>query len=139
MGGDSLDFYNLEGSDLNSATRQFFRVSIGENEKYFVKIDKKKYSLVDVSVNGVSFYVDSGKKFPIGTIVSGCILELYEILIKGLNGKVVHNSSEPVNSDHDIETKWLCGLIWDDLDAEKEVLITSGFEILKKDILVKSL
>jgi len=66
MGGDSLVFYNLEGSDLNSATRQFFRVSFGGNEKYFVKINKKKYSFVDVSVNGVSFYVNSGTEFSIG-------------------------------------------------------------------------
>ncbi len=102
MGGDSLGFYNLEGSDLNSAARQFFRVSIGGNEKYFVKIDQKKYSLVDVSVNGVSFYVNSGTEFPIGT-------------------------------------KWLCGLIWDNLGSEKEKLIASGFETLKKDILVKNL
>ena len=139
MGGDSLDFYNLEGSDLNSATRQSFRVLIGENEKYFVKIDQKKYSLADVSINGVSFYVDSGKKFPIGTIISGCALELDGDLIKDLNGKIVHNSSESVNSDHDIETKWLCGLIWDNLDSEKEALITSGFGTLKKDVLIKNL
>lgn len=139
MGEDSLDFYNLEGSDLNSATRQFFRVSVDENEKYFVRIDQKKYSLVDVSVNGVSFYVDSGKKFPIGTIISRCELKLNKDLMKGLKGKVVHNSSELVNNDHNIETKWLCGLIWNDLGSEKEKLIKSGFEILKKNILVKNL
>lgn len=139
MGEDSLEFYNLEGSDLNSATRQFFRVSVYENEKYFVKIGKKKYSLVDVSVNGMSFYVDFGKKFPIGTIIPGCELKLNKDLIKGLKGKVVHNSSESVNNDHDIGTKWLCGLIWNELGSEKEKLIASGFEILKKDILVKNL
>ncbi len=138
MGGDSLDFYNLEGSDLNSATRQFFRVSIGENDKYFVKINQKKYSLVDVSINGVSFYVNSGTEFPIGTIVFGCELKLNQVLIKGLECKVVHNSSEPVNDDHNIGNRWLCGLIWNNLGSEKEELIASGFEVLKKDILVKN-
>jgi c-di-GMP-binding flagellar brake protein YcgR len=139
MGGDSLDFYNLEGSDLNSATRQFFRVLIGENDKCFVKINQKKYSLVDVSINGVSINVNSGTEFPIGTLVAGCQLELNQELIKDLECKVVHNSSEPVNDDHNIGNRWLCGLIWNNLGSGKEELIVSNFEILKKDILVKNL
>ncbi|MCP3898666.1 MAG: PilZ domain-containing protein [Desulfobacteraceae bacterium] len=136
MGEESLDFYDLEGSDLNSATRQFFRVSVDGYEKYYVKIDQKNYSLVDISVNGVCFYVDSGKKFPIGTIISGCNLNLNRDSISDLKGRVIHNSSESVNSDHDIGTKWLCGLIWNNLSSKKGKLIESSFEVLKKDILV---
>ena len=135
---DSLDFYNLEGSDLNSATRQFFRVSISRNDKYFVEIDQKKYSLVDVSISGVSFYANSGKEFPIGTIVSGCELKFNKHSINGLKGKIVHNSSESVNNDHNIGTQWLCGMLWEDVGSKKEKLLLSGFEILKKDILAKN-
>ncbi|MCK5312890.1 MAG: hypothetical protein KAJ62_12310 [Desulfobacteraceae bacterium] len=136
--GDSLDFNDLEGSDSNSATRQFFRVSIGENEKYFLRIDKKKYSLVDVSINGVSFYVHSGMEFPIGTIVSGCELKSNKDSIKDLKGKIVHNSSEPISRGDNIENKWLCGMLWEDLDPGKEELLLSCFEILKKDVLTKN-
>jgi len=136
--GDSLDLYNLESSDSNSATRQFFRVSIGKSGKRFVKIDQKKYSLVDISANGVSFSTSSGMEFPIGTVVSGCELDLGKDSINSLNGKIVHNSSETINSDSDIEKKWLCGLIWDGLDSEKEKLLTSAFETLKKDVFAKS-
>jgi c-di-GMP-binding flagellar brake protein YcgR len=136
--GDSLDFNNLEGSDLNSATRQFFRVSIGENENYFVKIDEKKYSLVDVSANGVSFFANSGKEFPIGSVLAGCELKFDKESINGLNGKIVHNSSEPVNGDHDTENKWLCGMLWENLDSCKGELLLSGFEILKKDVLANN-
>ncbi|MCK5100848.1 MAG: hypothetical protein KAR45_22250 [Desulfobacteraceae bacterium] len=135
---DSLDIYNLEGSDLNSATRQFFRVSISNNDKYFVEIDQKKYPLVDASVNGVSFYANSGKEFPIGTIVSGCELELNKNSINDLTGKIVHNSSESVNKDHNIGTQWLCGMLWEDVNSEKEELLLSGFETLKKDVLAKN-
>jgi len=103
--GDSLDLYNLESSDSNSATRQFFRVSIGKSGKRFVKIDQKKYSLVDISANGVSFSTSSGMEFPIGTVVSGCELDLGKDSINSLNGKIVHNSSETINSDSDIEKK----------------------------------
>ncbi len=142
MGGysssDSLDFYDLEGSDLDSATRQFFRVAIGETGKYFIQIDGKKYSIADISVNGVSFFTDSGKQFPIGTTVAGCELDLGKEAIYSLNGKIVHNSSEVVNSDLDIEKKWLCGLIWDDIGSKKEKMITSAFETLRKDVFAKS-
>ena len=136
--GDSLDFNNLEGSDLNSATRQSFRVSIGENEKYFVKIDKKKYFLVDVSVNGVSFYANSGMEFPIGTIVSGCELKSNKDSINDLKGKIVHNSSEPGNGSPNIENKWLCGMLWEDLNPVKEEFLLSCFDNLKKDSLAKN-
>jgi len=139
MGEDSLDFYDLEGSDLNSATRQFFRVSIGGNEKYFVEIDHKKYPLADISVNGASFFVDSGTTFPIGTMISGCVLGLNKNRIDNLKGKVIHNSSELVDNDHDLESKWLCGLLWENLSSENREVIISGVEILKKDILVKNL
>ncbi len=132
MGGHSLDFYNLEESDLDSAARQFFRVSICENDKYFVKVDQKKHLLVDLSVNGMCFLVDSGKEFPIGTIMSGCELVLNEDSIKCLKGKVVHNSSESVDSDHDMTTQWLCGVTWSDLDSKKEELIESVVKVLKK-------
>ena len=136
--GESLDFNNLDGTDLDSATRQFFRVSIDKNNKYFVKIKQKKYSLADVSINGVSFFVKSGTEFPIGTILSDCELTFNKDSIKGLKGKIVHNSSESVNSNHDIETQWLCGMLWEDFSADKEELLVSGFAILKKDILSKN-
>ena len=93
---------------------------------------------MDVSVNGVSFYANSGKEFPIGTIVSGCELKFNKNSIKALKGKIVHNSSESVDDDHNIETKWLCGMLWEDVDSEKEELLLSGFETLKKDILAKN-
>jgi hypothetical protein len=134
-GKDSLDFYNLEGSDLNSATRQSFRVSISRNDKYCVEIDQNKYPLVDASVNGVSFYANSGKEFPIGTIVSGCKLTFDKNSINTLKGKIVHNSSEPADNDQNIGNQWLCGVLWEGVDSDKEKLLLSGFETLKKDIL----
>jgi len=135
--GDSLDFNNLEGSDLNSATRQFFRVSIGENKNYFIDIEQNKYSLVDVSANGVSFYANSGAEFPIGTVISGCRLQFNKDSINNLKGKIVHNSSEPVNGEHHIGSHWLCGMLWENLEADKEEVLLSCFKTLKKDILTK--
>ncbi len=136
--GESLDFNNLNGTDLDSATRQSFRVSIGERNDCFVKIEQTKYILVDISANGVSFYTKSGKKFPIGTVLSGCELTLNKESIKDLKGRIVHNSSEPVHHEHDIETEWLCGMLWDDNQYDKEELIELNFESLKKDILSKN-
>ncbi len=136
--GESLDFNNLDGTDLDSATRQFFRISIDKNNDYFVKIKQKKYSLADVSINGVSFFVKSGTEFPIGTILSDCELIFNKESIKGLKGKIVHNSSEPVKSNHTVETQWLCGMLWEDIGGETEERLVSGFEILKKDILSKN-
>jgi c-di-GMP-binding flagellar brake protein YcgR len=133
--GESLDFNNLNGTDLEPAARQFFRVSIDERNDCFVKIEQTKYRLVDMSVNGVSFYTKSGKKFPIGTVLSGCELTLNNESIKGLKGRIVHNSSEPVHHDHNIETEWLCGMIWDDNQHDKKELIELNFEFLKKGIL----
>ncbi len=131
MGKESIEFHSIDDSEVGSAIRKAFRVSVEEKKNYSVTIDSRKYPLADIGIKGVSFYINSAAEFPVGKVVSGLDLQLGSEHIQNLKGKVAHVSA-------DGEKQWLCGLIWLNLKADKKKVLSSVIQSLKEEVLDKN-
>lgn len=117
--------------DIPEIVRKSFRVPLENTQDVWVRINDRRYSVLDINFNGVRIAIEGQAGFNIEQAFTHCEFNLFDLSIKGLSGKVVHRSLN--------ETKgWQCGILWTDLhmrDAERilEIVSTMKKQLLKDD------
>ncbi len=123
MNNQSIEFGKIgKDPDLPDNVRKSFRVPIEDAQKVWVMVNARRYAILDICFDGVRILIDNDSDFKIEQSLLDCELNLFNSLVDGLNGRVVHITLS--------ETKELqCGIQWMDASEGKAVKI---FDIVSK-------
>ena len=129
MNSQSIEFDKInEDSSLPEIVRKSFRVPVEDNENIWVVINAKRYSLLDISLGGIGIVLDDTSAFTVAQTLKNCELNIFDVSIKELNGRVVHLSS-------DFGTALHCGIEWIDMQEKRAGQISKIIETMKKKLL----
>jgi hypothetical protein len=117
-----------QDSSLNKIVRKYFRVPVDRPDQIWVKINNTKYPVRDICLDGVGITLEDPGTFVISQTVTDCELQISDVVLKGLNGRVVHFS---LNSGKD----WQCGIHWTSLDENAARRIADKLSVLKNELL----
>ncbi|NOX33476.1 MAG: PilZ domain-containing protein [Deltaproteobacteria bacterium] len=110
MTSQSIEFNKIkDDSTLPEIVRKSFRVPVEAKENVWAVINKKRYSAQDICPNGIGIILENNSAFAVEQTLLNCELNIFNLLIKNLNGKVVHLS--PGSGE-----KWQCGIKWMDME-----------------------
>ncbi|MBU1340446.1 MAG: hypothetical protein KKE44_07900 [Proteobacteria bacterium] len=114
MNSQSIEFDKIkEDATLPEIVRKSFRVPIEDTKKVWVLIHNKKYLVQDICIGGIGIVLKDNSVFTIDQSIKKCELNIFDISVKNLDGRIVHLSSGPGK-----ELK--CGIQW--LSMEKETI-----------------
>jgi hypothetical protein len=113
---------------VNKIVRKYFRVPVDAPDQVWVKINNTKYSVCDICLDGVGVTLEDPGAFQISQTVADCELKISDLVLKGLNGQVVHFS---LNAGKD----WQLGIHWTALEEEEARRILDKVSVLKKELL----
>ncbi len=85
--------------------RNQFRYQVNNYADFFVDFQSRCYPLVDLSEGGVSISIAARRAISLDGFISHCNLVLGDIVLTGLEGRVVHYSLGHTGS-------WHCGIEW---------------------------
>ncbi len=94
----------------------------------WVKINNIKYPVRDICLDGVGITLEDPGAFVISQTVTDCELKISDLVLKGLDGRVVHFS---LNSGKD----WQCGIHWTALEEKTARRILDKVSVLKNELL----
>ena len=113
MNNQSIEFQNIkEDSSSSGIVRKSFRIPIEDKENVWVLINKKRYSVRDISTCGVGILLENNSRFIIEQALLNCEFSIFNVSIKKLNGKIVHLSFDKGGNLQ-------CGIQW--IDMEKKI------------------
>lgn len=106
MDKQSTEFNTLNRDlDQSDHIRKSFRVPVAEAQKVWVMIHTRRYPVLDICFDGVRILLNEMSEFEVEQSLSNCELNIFDMHIKGLQGRVVHVSFS--------ENKELqCGIQW---------------------------
>lgn len=123
MDKQSTEFNKLNRDlDQSDHIRKSFRVPVSEAQKVWVMIHTRRYPVLDICFDGVRILLNEIPEFEVEQSLSNCELNIFEVHVDGLQGRVVHISS--------CENKEIqCGIQWMGASESKAKKI---FEIVSK-------
>lgn len=129
MNNQSIEFNKMNKDlDPSDRIRKSFRVPVEDALKVWVMISAQRYSVLDICFDGVRILIDDSFEFQAGQSLLNCELNIFDVFIEGLQGRVIHISSG--------ENKELqCGIQWigaSESEAQKIFQIVSK---MKKKLL----
>lgn len=129
MNSQSIEFDKInEDSSGPETVRKSFRVPVEDHENIWVVINTRRYSLQDISLEGIGIVLDDTSGFDIEQILNNCELNIFNVSIKELTGRVVHLSSEFGSALH-------CGIEWIDMKEKGTDEISKIIKTMKKQLL----
>lgn len=131
MNEQSIEFGNLEDPVTPKISRKSFRIPVIDSDDIQVCIKDNFYKLADISMDGISFYLETEPDFTIDEQLNGCELNLNGTIIKNLSGTIVHFSQE-----EGLKQKY--GIKWTGLTEEILKQIEMIFLEIKKEYLSKT-
>lgn len=131
MNDQSIEFQKIkQDSALPENVRKTFRVPVEEKKNVWVVINDKRYPVQDICLDGIGIVLENDLSFIVGQGLLNCELNIFNVLIKKLNGQIVHLTSAKGK-------KLQCGIQWIDMEkgiADKIFKIVSKMkEQLLKD------
>ncbi len=117
-----------QDSSLKKIVRKYFRVPVNIPDQIWVRINNIKYPVRDICLDGVGITLEDPGAFVISQTVAGCELKISDLVVKGLDGRVVHFS---LNSGKD----WQCGIHWTPLENNVARRISDKVSVLKNELL----
>lgn len=131
MNEQSIEFGNLEDPLSPKIIRKSFRIPVEASDDVTILIKGVSYKVADISLDGISFYLEAESDFTIEEVLSKCELSIRGGVIKHLEGMIVHYSSEDGK-------KGKYGIKWMGLKATVLKQIETIFSVIKKEYLSKS-
>ncbi len=123
MSERSIEFQEIkEDTSIPKIVRKSFRIPIDVKNDVWVVINKNRYSVLDISVNGISISLEKDSGVTTEQALLNCELNIFDVSIKKLKGEIVHLTSSK-------EGKWRCGVRWIDMGKVTEDKI---FKIISK-------
>ncbi len=130
MGQSTIEFSTLP-DDTDPHVRHFFRVPVHE-EKHggILFISDVGYRISEISRTGIGVVVENNQTFEIGEYLEPCRVQLDELVLTGLTGKIVHCSSH--------EDVWKFGIQWIDMTKDHKQQMEALHSRLKKRVMASS-
>ncbi|WP_041279398.1 hypothetical protein [Desulfobacula toluolica] len=135
MNDQSIEFGKIkDDSTLPEIVRKSFRVPVKDSQNVWVKIHNKKYPVLDICLDSIGIVLEDKSAFTIDQILKSCELNIFDLKIKDLNGRIVHFSLSP--SKH-----WHCGIKWMDIkqkiaDQISKIVAKMKEQVLKDDTIL---
>jgi hypothetical protein len=112
MSDRSIEFQEIkEDTALPKIIRKSFRVPIEEHENVWVAINKQRYPVLDIGLDGVGISLEKDLMFTIEQAILNCELNIYDVSMKELSGQIVHLTACG-------DEKWQCGIRWINLEKK---------------------
>ena len=129
MNDQSIEFQKIMGDKtLPEIVRKSFRIPVEDTEDVWVVIDKSRYPVLDICLDGIGIVLENNSVFTIEQALLNCELNIYGESIKDLNGKVVHFFSRR-------KKDWQCGIQWIDMEKRTADQISKIFFKMKEQLL----
>ena len=123
MSHQSIEFQKTkENIPLPEIVRKSFRIPIEDTENIWVVINGDRYPVLDICLDGIGIALEKDSVFIIEQELLNCELTIFNVLIKNLNGQIVHLTSD---KDKNLQ----CGVQWRDME---EAAIDQISEIVSK-------
>ena len=132
MSHQSIEFQKTkENIPLPEIVRKSFRIPIEDTENVWVVINGNRYPVLDICLDGIGIALEKESAFTIEQELLNCELTIFNVLIKNLNGQIVH-----LTSDEDKNLQ--CGVQWIDMekaaiDQISEIVSKMKEQLLKED------
>ncbi len=132
MSNQSIEFQKTkENIPLPEIVRKSFRIPIDDKENGWVVINKNRYQVLDICLDGIGISLEKDSEFATEQALLNCELTLFNVLIKNLNGKIIHLTSD---KDKNLQ----CGIQWIDMekgaiDQILEIVSNMKKQLLKED------
>ncbi len=125
MENESILFQPISGeNEALPAVRKTFRVPVAENDDVQVVLEGKIYSVLNISLGGISIVCDDIPDVECGHVRGGWELRLGQIRLQDLSARVIHCGSMASG-------QLLCGLQWVDLGEKEMNIINDAVARLK--------
>lgn len=121
----TLEFH--EEAPMETLTRQAFRIPVSGKDNFNVVQETTSLDLVDVSLSGTSVSVLTGHEWPVDSLVSSSTMNLGEISVPGLEGRVIRCTPASGNS-------WITGIQWSNMPAESKQEIENLLYSLRQEL-----
>lgn len=129
MSSEPIEFENPDQqSEKSDIVRKSFRVPLEEAENVWFAFQGQRYSVVNISYDGVGILIDHSGIFKGGRTLEKCDLNIADQMVKNLKGSIVHVSC----TDDKI---WQCGIQWLELPDDKAKLISETVSSMKEQLL----
>jgi hypothetical protein len=136
MNTESFEFEILkDGSTLPEIVRKSFRIPVEDGRSAWVIINDRQYVVQDICIGGIGIVLKKDSVFCVDQVLNDCELNIFNISIKALNGRVIHFSSDHDKSN---DKTWQCGIQWvdmreNDVNRISKILSTMKAQLLKDD------
>ncbi|THB75870.1 MAG: PilZ domain-containing protein [Desulfobacteraceae bacterium] len=131
MDEQSIEFQSLEDPLSPKIIRKSFRIPIEDSDDMKLSAKKRVFGIADLSLDGISVFVEGEPEFTIDEKLENCELNLRGAVIKGLQGHVIHYSQRTGE-------KGKYGIKWENLGKDLVEQIETIFLDVKKEYLLKS-
>ncbi|MFA5902778.1 MAG: hypothetical protein WC836_02500 [Desulfobacula sp.] len=129
MNSPSIEFDRIkEDSPLPKIVRKSFRVPVDDKQNIRVLINDKPYPLQDIGLDGIGITAKDNLAFFVDQPLSNCELTCFDVVVKNLNGRIVHVSAA-------LDQDWKYGIQWKGLEKDKSDLISDIVHKLKEQLL----
>lgn len=129
MNSQSIEFDRIkEDSPLPKIVRKSFRVPVEDEKNIWAMINDARYSIHDICPGGIGITVEDNRSFFVDQDLLSCELHYFDIIVKDLNGRIVHVS---VTLDHG----WKYGIQWMGLDKTGSDQLSAIVNKLKAQVL----
>lgn len=131
MNSSSIELDKIkEDTPIPKIIRTSFRVPVEDGKNIWVLIHNTRYAIQDICAGGISITVRDQSAFLIDQALLNCELNYFDIVIKNLNGRIVHISAA-------LDQDWKYGIQWTDLKKDSSDRILSIVKELKEQVLGK--
>lgn len=125
---DSFELEELPSEPISEpVTRKDYRLKLKQQVDFIVVIDGSNYPLIDASVSGVCIAIKGDAPLEEDDQVSQCCIVLNQQRFEGLQGEVVHKST---NGEGD----WICGIQWQDVEKETSKSLKEALYTLRQEM-----
>lgn len=129
MNDQSIEFRKIkEDLTLPEIVRKSFRVPVKDSQNVRVAINNAQYPVLDICPDSIGIVLEDKSAFTIDQILKNCELNIFDLTIKDLNGRIVHFSLSP--SKH-----WHCGIQWIDMKQKTADQISKIVAKMKEQLL----
>ncbi len=135
MNDQSIEFRKIkEDLTLPEIVRKSFRVPVKDSQNVRVTISNTQYPVLDICLDGIGIALEDSSAFAIDKILKNCELNIFDVTIKDLNGRIVHFSLTPAKDCH-------CGIQWVDMkqktaDKISKIVAKMKEQLLKDDTIL---